>query len=101
MGGKLGLFTVLQRGLRAGVRAASSIMGVAKTIGCDLFAVAPDGSSQKLQFERPSVSFGEEGSVSLEQAAWWDLEPSFLETSQSLVRESMTDTAINRCLLRL
>lgn len=34
-------------------------------------------------------------------AAWWGLEPSFLEIFQSLLRESMTDTAINGCLLRL
>lgn len=46
-------------------------MGVAKTIEFKLFSVAPDGSSHKLQFERLSMSFGQEGSVSLEQVAWW------------------------------
>lgn len=71
------------------------------TIECEQFAVAPDGSSHKLQFEKMSMSFGQEGSVSLEQAAWWGLEPLLLETLQSLLRESLTDTAMNRCLLRL
>lgn len=61
------------------------------TIECEQFAVAPGGSSQKLQFERLSMSFGQEGSVSLEQAAWWGLEPLLLETFQSLLRERIPD----------
>lgn len=95
--GGSGAYSVCCRGAegRAGGK------GVAMTIECEQFAVAPDGSSQKLQFERLSMSFGQEGSVSLEQAAWWGLEPLFVRIFQSLLRESMTDTAIDRCLLRL
>lgn len=53
------------------------------TIECEQFGVGADGSSQKLQFEKLSMSFGQEGSVSLEQAAWWGLEALLLETFQS------------------